>query len=215
MELNPTEMQHHDIYKMLTGSIVPRPIAWVSTVNPAGGYNLAPYSFFTAVCPSPPLVVFCPTIRNTDGNEKDTLRYIRENGEYVINIVTEATAEAMNITSQETPSDIDETILAALKTLPSSVVKAPRIAASPIHFECKLREIIKLGDTVGSGSMVLGEIVRFHVTDEVYLGNYKINHDALQAVGRLAGMEYSTTRERFQLQRPPSQIIPSDDNSSA
>lgn len=206
MEFQPAEMQYRDVYKLLIGSVVPRPIAWVSSVSPEGTYNLAPYSFFTAVCPKPPLVIFSSNIRRIDGQEKDTLRNIRASGEYVINIVTEATAEAMNITSVETHADIDEIALAKLETLPAVAVHAPRIAASPIHFECKLREIIDIGTEPGAGSLVLGEVVRLHVVDDVYLGDYKIDHDKLQAVGRMAGMDYARTRDRFQMQRPPAQL---------
>ncbi len=208
MEFNPSELHHRDIYKLMTGTIVPRPIAWVSTVSPDGVYNLAPFSYFTAVCPQPPLVVFCPTIRNTDGQEKDTLRNIRASGEYIINFVTESNAAAMNITSVETPATVDEIARAGLTTTPGAVVNVPRIVESPVHFECKLREIIDIGTHPGAGSLVLGEVVRFHIADDVYLGDFKTDHDKFQAVGRMAGMGYSTTRDRFDLQRPPAEIQP-------
>ena len=110
----------------MIGAIVPRAIAWVSTVNEDGQPNLAPFSFFTAVCFAPPTIVFCPSVRETDGDHKDTLHNIRATGEFVINFVTEALAEQMNITSTELPSDVNEFERAGLTAVPSTLVKAAR-----------------------------------------------------------------------------------------
>lgn len=211
MEISAAELAYRDAYKLLIGSIVPRPIAWVSSVSPEGNYNLAPYSFFTAVCPNPPTVVFCPNIRSLNGEEKDTLKNIQATQEFVVNIVTESNAEAMNITSSESPADVDEFALAGLTATPALHVKAPRVAESPIHFECKLVDIIKIGEGLGSGSMVVGEVIHFHIDDAVYVESYKVDAEALQAVGRMSGFGYTRTRDRFDLVRPPAPIPPSDE----
>src|SRR5579864_5420629 len=108
MEIRPDQVPHQQLYKLMIGAIVPRPIAWVSSLNPAGARNLAPFSFFTAICPHPPTLVFSPMIRSTDDEEKDTLCNIRETGEFVVNVVTEATIDAANITSTEFPPEVDE-----------------------------------------------------------------------------------------------------------
>ncbi len=206
MQINPADIDYSDVYKLLIGAIVPRPIAWVSSMDTDGRLNLAPYSFFTAVCPNPPLVVFCANIRRIDSQAKDTLRNIEATGEYVINIVNESNAAAMNITSTEAPADIDEFDLAGLTPISSVLVKPPRVAESPVSFECKLHQIVKIGDQPGQGSMIIGQVIYFHVDDAVYMPDYKINPEALQAVGRMGGTSYATTRDRFDLDRPPQQL---------
>lgn len=210
MQMNAADLDYSEAYKLLIGAIVPRPIAWVSSMDVDGNLNLAPYSFFTAVCPNPPTVVFCPVIRKLTGLQKDTLNNIQATGEYVINIVTESNAEAMNITATETPAYTDEFALAGLTPADSVLVKPPRVAESPISFECKLTQIVKIGDDLGQGSMVIGEVVYFHVDDSVYIPDHKIDHDALQAIGRMGGPSYTRTRNRFDLIRLPQQIIPTD-----
>ncbi|MBC8097950.1 MAG: flavin reductase family protein, partial [Armatimonadetes bacterium] len=101
MELNPNDLPHTSVYKILIGTVLPRPIGWISSLSPAGQPNLAPYSFFNAVCPKPPTVLFCPNVRGSDGAQKDTLRNVRATGEFVVNIVSEPLAHAMNLTSVE------------------------------------------------------------------------------------------------------------------
>ncbi len=211
MEITPASLTRRNMYKLLTGTIVPRPIAWVSTVNEAGQANLAPFSFFNAVSASPPTLLFCPGLRRTDGQEKDTLRNIRATGEFVVNIVTEALAAAMNITATELPAEIDEFNLAGLATTPARVVRPPRVAASPVHYECRVLQIVDLGGegaANGSASVVIGQVLHLHVSDEVLLPEYKIDFDRLLAIGRLAGNGYCRTRDRFQLIRPASQVQP-------
>ena len=146
MEINPAELPLKETYKLITGAVVPRPIAWVSTINAEGQPNLAPYSFFNGVCSKPPTVLFCPGVRGTDGGHKDTLNNVRATEEFVINVVTETTAEAMNKTATELPSNINEFEYAGLNTAPSQRVKPPRLAESPINFECKLTDIVQIGD---------------------------------------------------------------------
>ena len=206
MEIDPETMPWESIYKIMIGSIVPRPIAWVSTVNENGQPNLAPFSFFNAVCANPPHIVFSPTVRATDGQPKDTLRNLRRTGEFVVNIVTEALAEAMNLTSTELPEEVDEFEYAGLEMAPSVAVRPPRVKLSPVNFECRVVQILDLGDEPGSGSLVVGRVVHLHVSDTVLLGTDKIDLMRLQPVGRLAGNSYCRVKDVFELIRPPSQI---------
>jgi flavin reductase (DIM6/NTAB) family NADH-FMN oxidoreductase RutF len=206
MEITPQELPWQSVYKIFTGAVVPRPIGWVSTVDQAGCANLAPFSFFNAVCANPPTVLFCPTIRAVDIASKDTLNNLRATGEFVINIVTEELAQAMVLTSAELPAEVDEFEFAGLEKAPSVVVRPPRVADSPVHFECRLREIIEISREPGGGSLVLGEVVHLHIEPEVLVGQDKIDPLALRAVGRLGGPNYCHITDVFQLTRPPSQI---------
>jgi len=214
VEINPETVPHQDVYKLLIGTVVPRPIAWVSTLNRDGQRNLAPFSFFNVVCSQPPTLVFCPLIRVTDGNEKDTLRNIRETGEFVINVVTEANLGLANISSTEFPAEVDEFVAANATAVSSVVVKPPRVGESPVAFECKLNQIVTISDQPGGGSLVIGTIVHIYVSDEILRPSYKIDPDALRAVGRMAGAYYARITDNFQLERPTSQIKPKVDINS-
>lgn len=206
MELNPANVPWQDVYKLMIGSILPRPIGWVSTLSPEGVRNLAPFSFFNAICGNPPHVLFCPMIRGTDSKAKDSLENARATREFVVNIVTKRLAEAMNITSMEVPPDIDEFELAGLTPVESAVVKPPRVGESPIHFECQTVEIVDLGEHPGGGSLVIGRIVHLHANDEVIFGETKVDLARLQPIGRLAGASYCRVTDRFDMPRPPSHL---------
>jgi flavin reductase (DIM6/NTAB) family NADH-FMN oxidoreductase RutF len=206
MEITPSTLPWNSIYKILIGSVLPRPIGWISSINHEGQPNLAPYSFFNAVCPNPPTVIFCPNIRSTDGGQKDTLNNILSTGEFVVNIVTERLAEAMNLSSTEFPAEFNEFEAAGLTAAPSLVVQPPRVAESPIHFECLVREIIEIGSGPGGGSIVVGEIVHIHIDETVLIGTDKIDLLRLQPIGRLAGNAYCRVTDLFELKRGPSQI---------
>ena len=207
MEISPSTLPWKSLYKLMIGSIVPRAIGWVSTVDEAGVPNLAPFSFFTAAGANPPHVLFCPMIRATDGQPKDTLHNVRASGEFVVNIVTETLAAQMNITSTEFPAEVNEFAAAGLTPIPSVVVRPPRVAESPIHYECRLTQIVELGQEAGSASVVIGEVVHMHVDDALLIGGDKIDIAQLQPIGRLAGNSYSRVAPAmFDLVRPPSQI---------
>lgn len=208
MEITPQELGWRSVYKLMIGSIVPRPIGWISTLDAHGRPNLAPFSFFNAVCANPPTLLFCPVIRSTDRSTKDTLNNIRETGEFVVNIVTESVAEAMVQTSAELPAEMDEFDFASLEKVPSQVVRPPRVASSPVHFECRLNQVITISEQPGGGSVVLGEIVHIHVDPGILLGADKIDPDLLKAIGRMGGPSYCRTGDRFDMQRPASQIRP-------
>ena len=183
---------------VLTGVIVPRPIAFVSTVSHSGEVNLAPYSFFNAV--SYKNVVFSSS-RNVGNKSKDTLRNIEETGEFVVNIVVDPIAEAMNATAAEFPEGEDEFGIAGLTHAPSEIVKAPRVAESPVNIECKLDQIVQLGSGDHEHGLVIGEILLMHVRDEIIDG-HRIDQAKLMTTGRMAGNMYCRTGERYEMVRP-------------
>ena len=200
MIINPSEHEYSNIYKLMIGAIVPRPIAFVSTIGKDGIRNLAPFSFFNGVCSNPPIVLFSTVIKK-DGSHKDTLNNIEATKEFVVNIVSEDFAEQMNITSTEFPPEVDEFIESRLTPIPSDLVKPPRVKESHINMECKLVTIVRFGEGPGGGSTIFGEVLRFHIADEV-LDNFKIDPDKLHAIGRMGGPTYTRTKDRFDLMRP-------------
>jgi flavin reductase (DIM6/NTAB) family NADH-FMN oxidoreductase RutF len=206
MEIDPLSLPWNSVYKILIGSVVPRPIGWISTIDPGGCANLAPFSFFNVVCANPPHVLFCPMIRGTDQKPKDTLRNIRSTGEFVVNIVTEGLAQAMNLTSTELPAEVNEFEISGLTPQPSATVRPPRVAQSPVHFECKVATIFDIGDQPGSGSVVIGHVIHIHVREDVLIEADKIDLEKLKPIGRLAGSDYCRVTDLFQMIRPPSQI---------
>lgn len=206
MEIDPTSLPWKSVYKILIGSVLPRPIGWISTINAEGQANLAPFSFFNVVCPNPPTLLFCPNIRSTDTGQKDTLKNILATGEFVVNIVTEELAEAMNTTATEFLPEVDEFHSAGLTPAASLVVKPPRVSESPIHFECRLREVIEISRAPGGGSIVIGEIVHIHLDEAVLLGSDKVDVLKLKPIGRMAGNIYCRTTDLFEMVRGTSQV---------
>ena len=202
MEINPTTIPYQSVYKIMTGSVLPRPIGWISTIDIHGRPNLAPFSFFNAVCSNPPTLLFCPAIRGSDGKTKDTLNNVRATHEFVVNIVTEELFQAMNASSIEAPANFNEFDFAGLTLAPSVAIKPPRVAESPIHFECKVREIIEIGNKPGGGSIVIGTIVHIHADDGVMIGGDKINLTALKPIGRLMGSGYCRVTDIIEIERP-------------
>ena len=183
---------------VLTGVIVPRPIAFVSTMSPDGEVNLAPYSFFNAVSYSN--VVFTSS-RHVGHKSKDTLRNIEETGEFVVNIVVDSIAEAMNSTAAEYPEGEDEFEIAGLTHAPSQIVKPPRVAESPVNIECKLDQIVQIESGAHEHGLVIGTILLMHVHDDVIDG-HRIDQAKLMATGRMAGNMYCRTNDRFEMVRP-------------
>ncbi len=201
MIIDPTQQDMVANYKLLIGSVLPRPIAFVSTVNDAGIANLAPFSFFTAVVPQPPTVCFAPLRKFSDGREKDTLENIRATKEFVINVVTGANVELANETAAEFAPDINEFDAVGFTAVDSHVVGVPRVGESPINLECKLVQIVPLGvEGAGGGALVIGEVVCFHVADRL-LEEGRIDTGALDPIGRLAGSEFTSLGRRFSLER--------------
>ncbi len=189
-----------DNYKFLIGSIIPRPIAVISTLNIDGSNNLAPFSFFTAVSASPMIIAFSPMIRTSTGDFKDTVKNILREKEFVVNFCTENNYEKVNLTSTELPYGQDEFAFAGLNPLPSHLVRARRVKESPVHFECVFRDMLCYGKNPGSGSLITGEVKLIHV-DESVLVDGKVSTDLFRAVGRGAGNEWFRTDSRFEMER--------------
>jgi len=168
MIIDPCNHEPRSIYKLMTGAIVPRPIAFVSSVGSDGVHNLAPFSFFAGVSADPPVICFCPMIRSSDGKKKDTLHNIEATGEFVVNVVSEELVAQMNICSGEYPPDFDEFALSGLTPVGSDLVKPPRVKEARISMECTLHQIIPVSDRPLGASIVLGRILRFHIQDELF-----------------------------------------------
>lgn len=201
IELDVAQLSTQDAYKLMIGAIVPRPIGWISTASANGRHNLAPFSFFTGVCSNPPSLLFCP-VDHPDGREKDTLRNIRVTGDFVVNIATESLASQVNQTSADFAPEISEFQMAGLTPLASVKVSAPRVGESPVQFECRLLQIVRVGPGGrGSGHIVIGEIVFMHVAEDVYRDG-RILLDRLQPLARLDGKAYCPVREVFELTLP-------------
>ena len=200
MEINPKDLDAKSAYKLLTGSVIPRPIGWISTLSPDGIANLAPYSFFNAIASNPPHVVFSCCI--TANGKKDTLNNVLATKEFVLNIVTEDTAEAMNKSAATLPAEESEFEFAGVTPIASKTVKVPRVKESPIHFECVVKHTYEIGDWEGAATVVIGEVVNMHIEDDVMLPNYKIYNTKLKSVGSIAGSEYIRTQDVFELERP-------------
>ena len=201
LSIDPSEEAPANIYKLMVGAIVPRPIAFVSTLDERGVRNLAPFSFFSAVCSRPPTVLFCPGIRASTREGKDTLKNVLATKEFVVNIVSEEIAVQMNQTSAEVGPEVDEFELSGLTPLASLIVRPPRVAESPVQMECKLREVVRISDQPGGASIVIGEVLRFHIREDL-IDNFRVDPDRLKAIGRMGGPTYSTTRDRFDMERP-------------
>lgn len=187
----------NDVYKLLSGLVVPRPIGWIGTVRPDGTYNLAPFSYFNVVSASPPVVMFSAS-RHPD-RLKDSPRFAEQSGEFTVNIVSEDVVQAMAVTSGSYTAEDDEFDIAGLTPVAGTLVGAPLVAESPANLECRVLEVIDLGG--GRTRLVLGDVVAIHVRDDVLVGT-RIDNDALRAVGRMAGNTYINTRDRFEVERP-------------
>jgi len=190
-----------DIYKLMIGMVVPRPIAFVSSLDEQGVRNLAPFSYFMACSADPPVVCFVSSFRKGEAPTKDTLRNVVATKEFVVNIVSEEFADKMNLTSAEVPPEIDEFDISGLTPVASELVKPPRVGESHAQMECRLRQILQIGEHPGGGTIIFGDVLRFHV-DETVIDGYKIDPDKLKAVGRMGGSTYVRTRDRFDMTRP-------------
>lgn len=195
LELDPEDWPARQVYFLMTGLVIPRPIAWVSTLGADGTRNVAPHSYFNVVAHDPPHVVFSSS--GGPARKKDTLANVRSSGEFVVNLVTMDVVEPMNFTATDFPPDEDEFIWAGLTAEPSQRVSAPRVAEAAAHLECELREVVP----AGNGSIVVGEVVHVHVTPRVWRAG-RVDPELLDPVCRLAGTRYARLGTIFQLPRP-------------
>jgi len=201
MKIDFDNLPRRECYQLMTGMILPRPIAWVSTVGEDGIFNLAPFSFFTGITSKPPIL--CLSIGSRRGRQKDTLRNIESTKDFVVNVVDETLAERMNQTSAEYPSYVSEFKETGLTPLPSDKVRSPRVAESPINMECELLKILEFGENPNTTSLIIGQIVRAHVKDAL-LRDGTIDISKLKLIGRLGDDLYCHTQDVFEMKRPGS-----------
>ena len=200
MQFDPNELDYSAVYKLLTGAIIPRPIGWISSISEDGINNLAPFSYFNAVGDDPPHVMF--SVGRGNNINKDTLNNVLNTKQFVVNMVTEALAEKMNLTAQSVPSHVDEFALAHIDSIPSIKVKPLRVKESPITFECELVHHYFLEDYKNGGAcIIIGRIVMMHFDESVLMDNYKINLESYKPIARLAGSNYAKIGEIFSVKR--------------
>lgn len=204
MDLDPASLAPADRYKLLIGCIVPRPIALVSTVSPSGAPNLAPFSFFNGAGSDPMALLFCPA-NKPDGTEKDSLRNAKPveeggTGEFVVNLATEAYAARMAGAAEPLPYGESEFDLVGLTPAPCVRVRPPRVAESPVAFECRTLQVIRLNPgKTGGGNIVIGQVVHIHLADGLINERFHVDPERLAAIGRMGGLGYCRTRDRFQM----------------
>lgn len=208
MEIQPQTAAPKDIHRVLLTSVAPRPIAWVSSINKEGRPNLAPHSYFNMICTDPAILGFSSARRQGEDRRvlgaeglKDTIRNIRDTGEFVVNVVTYALVEPMNLTSGEYDSSINEFEVARVTMAPSRFVRPPLVAESPVAFECKVYQILEFGTSEIGGTLVLGSIVNVHLGEEI-LTDGKIDASKIDFVARMGGRLYCRTTDRFEMTRP-------------
>jgi flavin reductase (DIM6/NTAB) family NADH-FMN oxidoreductase RutF len=190
LDIAASQIDADAAYKLLVGIVVPRPIAWITTMSRSGIVNAAPFSCYTFVCNDPPMLAI--NIGRRDGDLKDTARNIVETGEFVVNIVTEGLIASMHATSTECAPDLSEVEALQLATHASRDIRPPRLSASPINLECRLDQVLELGRL--RNSLILGEIVRFHISDDLY-DKDKVDSVQLRPLARLAGRKYAMLGE--------------------
>ncbi|MBR1231778.1 flavin reductase family protein [Bradyrhizobium sp. AUGA SZCCT0182] len=190
MEIDARSLSRDESYKLLSGAIVPRPIAWVCSGVEAGRINLAPFSTFTFVSSMPPTVGF--NCDKRDGEQKDTSRYINESREFVVNIADESLLEALHLSSERHPPNVSEVELLGLKTVASSKIRTPRLSDAPISMECQLVQVLNFGST--GSEFFVGEVLAFHIRDDIYC-NGRIDSRRLRPICRLGGPNYASLGE--------------------
>lgn len=202
MNIDPQKLEAIERYKLLIGAVVPRPIAWVSTLSKAGEPNLAPFSFFSGVGSDPMTLLFCPANDN-HGREKDSLVNADPEtgtGEFVVNVVDESHARAMAVTAEALPRGQSEWTLAGVVAEASAAVRPPRVKGTPVAYECVTHQIVRLNPgTPSGGNIVIGRVVGVYVRDDIIDDRHRIDPAKLAAVGRMAGLTYCTTHDRFDL----------------
>ncbi len=196
------EIDHGIAYDIMAATIHPRPIAFVSSISAAGELNLAPFSFFMVGGSNPPSLAFSPNL--TKFGPKDSLRFVEETGEFVVNLVHRQIAEAMNLTAKGYPPEISEWDVGGVTPMPSVVVKPPRVAESLVQFECKLFKVVAHGDEVGAARYVIGEIVYAHLATNLWSDEGGVVHERVRPIARMGGPHYLDTDalEFFTMERP-------------
>jgi flavin reductase (DIM6/NTAB) family NADH-FMN oxidoreductase RutF len=197
ISLHPKDLSTSKLHSYLLSAVAPRPIAFASTIDADGNPNLSPFSFFNVFSANPPILIFSPARRVRDNTTKHTLQNVEAVKEVVINVVNYDLVHQMSLSSTEYPEGVNEFEKAGLTMLPSDKVKPFRVAESPIQFECKVNEIINLGTEAGAGNLVICEVVKLHITEDVMNDDETINQEALDLVARAGGSYYSRAKKGF------------------
>ena len=201
MQIEISKIPVTEAYQWMVSLVAPRPIAWVTTLSASGVINLAPFSFFNVFGANPPVVVFSPTLKR-DSTKKDTHINIERHGEFVIHASTERDIDAINASSASLPPELSEVEYVGKRTLPSVLVKVPRLADAPFALECKLRQIVPVGNGPISSNLIIGDVVMMHI-DPVILGkDGKVDPRRLRSVARLGGEHWCRSTDLFQMERP-------------
>ncbi|MCB9081900.1 MAG: flavin reductase family protein [Lewinellaceae bacterium] len=188
--IDPKDIPTPEVHQYLLGAVSPRPIAFVSTVDENGRPNLAPYSFFNCFSSNPPIVVFSSNRRTGSNTTKDTLHNAEATGEVVINMVSHSIVRQMAVASVEYPPEVDEFVKAGFTPLPADLVRPFRVKESPVNLECKVRQIIPLGDKGGAGHLIVCEVIRFHIQEEVLDDKSRIDPHKIDLMGRMGRAFY-------------------------
>jgi len=197
ISFNPQDLTTGVLHSYLLSAVAPRPIAFASTIDVDGNPNLSPFSFFNVFSANPPILIFSPARRVRDNTTKHTLVNVEATKEVVINVVNYDMVHQMSLTSTEYPEDVNEFEKAGLTMLPSDEIKPFRVAESPVQFECKVNEIVHLGTEGGAGNLVICEVVKLHISEEVLNKDQTINQEALDLVARAGGSYYSRAKKGF------------------
>lgn len=200
MQFDTKETAAATLYKLLTGTIIPRPIGWISTIDNQGISNLAPFSFFNIVSEDPPHVMFS-TVRTANQN-KDTLNNVLQNKQFVVNLVTEDCVVQMNTSAQNVAPDVDEFELANVTPIDSVYIQPKRVKESPVHLECEMVHHYFIENHQNGGAcIIIGKVITMHIEDRILMENHKINLEVYKPVARLAGSNYSKLGALFSIKR--------------
>ena len=201
MILDFSQLRPREAYGWMISTILPRPIAWVSTISADGKTNLAPFSFFQGVTANPPTLMFVP-VNTRDGTKKDTVRNIEAVPEFVVNLVSFALGEQMNSSAAQLPYGVSEFDKFGIAPAASQRVRPPRVAAAPVAYECTLERILTLGEGPLAANVIFGRIQLVHVSDAVLGADGRPDAGKLNLIGRMGGSSYIRTQDRFDLERP-------------
>ncbi|MEZ4858469.1 MAG: flavin reductase family protein [Flavobacteriaceae bacterium] len=203
LSISPEDISTAQLHGYLLGAISPRPICFASTIDAKGNVNLSPYSFFNVFSAKPPIMVFSPARRVRDNTLKHTLENVLETKEVVINVVSYAMVQQMSLSSTEYPKGVNEFIKAGFTEMPSELIKPPRVAESPVQFECKVKEVIALGEEAGAGNLIIAEVVKLHIKETILDAEGKMDPYKLDTVARMGGNWYTRAKDGiFEVPKP-------------
>lgn len=208
LTLNPNEIGTQKTHQYLLGAIGPRPIAFASTIDKDGNRNLSPFSFFNVFSANPPILIFSPARSGRTGETKNTFDNVKEVPEVVINIVNYNIVQQMSLSSSPYPKNVDEFVKAGLTPIPSETIKPFRVKESPVQFECKVNQIVELGQNGGAGNLIICEVLRIHIQDEILDANGLIDQHKIDLVSRMGGNWYcrANSESMFEIEKPLTTI---------